>query len=75
MASITQSDSPAPKLRRQGAREFRLILILAFLVFLTGLVLTWPVRRFFARDSGPRPSVFRAAWEKANASVPFVFMS
>lgn len=76
MASISPS-SPAfeqPRVRRREAWEFRLTLGLAYVVILAGLILALPFRIFSTANSG-QPGIFADAWVKANAAVPFVFMS
>ena len=61
--------------RRQEALEYRLMLAATFLVLALGLAISWPVRVLLSKNSGSRPTVLRAAWQKAAAVVPFVFMT
>ena len=77
MASISQSQHTSSPMRakRTGALEFRITLVAAFFVILAGLLLALPFRLLVGSNSGHSGSVFHVAWEKANACVPFVFMS
>lgn len=75
MASLSQSQHPNTRMRQRQVLEFRVMLVATFLVILVGLLASLPFRLIAGSYSGHSGSVFHVAWEKANACVPFVFMS
>lgn len=71
------ADAPHGRVRRQEALEFRLTLLVTFCILLVGVTLKrlMPFSGGRHEDPGARPSVFREAWQKANACIGFAFLS
>lgn len=71
------SEAPHGRVRRKEALEFRLTVLVTFFVLLPGIALARlaPAGRDRHRDPGERRSVFREAWQKANACIGFAFLS
>ena len=78
MANAIKHDSPSLALRRQEAREFRLLYWLCFMIFLVVAAMTrlLPAGRRGSADqlAGVRRSVFAEARAAAGTLIPFAFM-
>ncbi|MBB4211342.1 hypothetical protein CCR85_12950 [Rhodothalassium salexigens] len=71
------ADAPHGRVRRKEALEFRITLLVTFVILLIGVTVTRLMPSFGRRqaDQGERLSVFREAWQKANAAIGFAFLS
>jgi len=77
MAHAVKSDSAKLTLRRQEAREFRLLYWVCFVIFLVvaAFARVLPGRRASdTRLAGVRRSVFAEARASASTLIPFAFM-
>ncbi len=66
-----QANGPHAHIRAREAKEFRLIFLATFPLFLAAGLVT---RAFSRRGSSQRKSVFAEARAAANTCIPFAFM-